>query len=280
MKIMHCQNTPNLASKLSKTIDLDIVETSISRFVTGEIDIKIHNDLKGEEVLIIHNMFPNINKNLIQLLLLISAAEAKGAENIQALVPYLPYSRMDKDNAAGIASLRSVAKLLESSGLDRLITIDLHSEDSKKFFNIPVQNITALEIFKPDLLKYKNQECVIVSPDFGGNRRCRQIAEFLDKPFVVLEKTRPTSGVAIKGMTGDVEGKHCILVDDVISSGDTILQAIRFLKKSGAKSVDVMVTHNLLQDNKRLSDIKRETNRFLESNLHSCISQLSLSTLP
>ena len=276
MKIIHCQNT----LKLSQNLELDVIETRISIFATGEIGIKIYDDLRGEEILIIHNMFPNINDNLMQLLLIINAAKARGARHVQALVPYLPYSRMDKDKATGIAGLKSIATLLESAGLDSLITVDLHSEDSKKLFNIPVQNITALEVFKHKLLGYKNKDCVIVSPDFGGKTRCRHIAEFLVKPLAILEKTRTATGITIKGMTGDVVGKHCVLVDDIISSGDTILQAIRFLKKSGVKSVDVMVTHNLLRDNARLEEIKHGASGFLEADINTYIPQLSLSTLP
>lgn len=256
MKIVHCQNTSALAKNISDHLRYDISKISISKFPSEEINIQIHDVVEGHNILVVHELYPNIHENLIQLVLLISSLKQKGAKNIYALLPYLPYSRMDKDNDLESAAIRSIATLLEFAGLDKLTTFDLHSEACKNYFNIPVINITALEIFKPLLLNYKNQDCVIISPDLGGKTRCKQVADFLTKPLIVAEKERNSSCVTSIKISGNINNKHCIIIDDIISTGETILKTIELLKNRGAKSIDVIATHLLLSDTSTLSKIE------------------------
>lgn len=255
MRIVHCKNTSDLAQSLSTNLNLDIVNVDISKFANEETHIKIIENIKNQNILITHTLFPETNDKLVQLLLLINFLKNKGAKSVHALIPYLPYSRMDKSSLYESAASKPIALLLESAGLDSLITADLHSEATKAFFKIPVINITALEIFTPLLTKHKKKDCIIISPDLGGKSRCEQVANFLSKPLLVLQKKRSLEGMKIIGDGTNIRNKHCIIIDDIISTGDTILHTIKFLKNSGAKSLEVMVTHNLIRDSKKLNEI-------------------------
>ncbi len=255
MRIAHCKNTSELAQDLSKNLNLDIVNIGISKFANEETNIQINEKIKNQNILITHTLFPETNDKLVQLLLLISSLKNKGAKSVHALIPYLPYSRMDKDILDESPASRSIALLLESAGLDSLITTDLHSNSAQDFFKIPVRNITTLEVFKPILEKYINKDCIIISPDLGGTSRCKQIASFLNKPLIVLQKKRTLEGIKITGASDKIRNKRCIIIDDIISTGETILHTIKFLKASGAKSVDVMVTHNLIRYSRKLNEI-------------------------
>jgi ribose-phosphate pyrophosphokinase len=260
MRILHCKNTSELAKNLSKDLGLDLIKIDISKFANEETSITIYEDINKQDILITHTLFPETNDKLMQFLLIINFLKNKGAKSVHALIPYLPYSRMDKSTTHKSPTSQSIALLLESAGLDGIITLDLHSEATKNFFKIPVKNITALEIFKQPLLKYKDQDCVIISPDLGGKIRCEQISNFLSKPLVVLQKKRTKSGIEIKGTYDNLQNKHCIVIDDIISTGETLLHTIKFLKKSGAKSINIMVTHNLIRDYNILNEIGSQVN--------------------
>jgi len=270
MKILSCNNTSSLLKKILSNVDLKPVDRKISKFPDGELIIKIYDDLYQEGVLIIHELFPSVNENLIQLLFLINAVKKRGAKRIHLFIPYFAYGRMDHKTEPGdFISASCIASLLEAAGLDSLITIDLHSSQTEGFFRIPVKNITMLELFRNSLTKISNIDRVIVSPDIGGKLRTTSISNFLGTDLAVVYKQRDKeNNVSMNGIMGDVKDKHCILIDDMIGSGQTILTAIEVLKSAQAKSIEIIITHNLLgiQDHAKFNDIASRVNKLTVSN--------------
>jgi len=239
--------------------------------------------LYQKDVLITHELFPNINENLLQLLFLINASKKRGAKRVHAIIPYFAYSRMDhKKNDQDFISASCIASLLEAAGIDTLITIDLHSSQIEGFFRIPVKNITMLELFELSFNNYDRADAVIVSPDIGGKIRSASISKFLNAPLAVIYKQRDEKNdVMMNGIMGDVKNKHCILVDDIIGSGQTIIKAIDVLKSLGAKSIEVIATHNLIDvENPNLDKILSRINKLSISNsVQTDYKQLYLSKL-
>ena len=283
MNILHCNNTLKLAKQISNQIGLKIVNRVIDKFSDEELNIKINDDLYQKDVLITHELFPNINENLLQLLFLINASKKRGAKRVHAIIPYFAYSRMDhKKNDQDFISASCIASLLEAAGIDTLITIDLHSSQIEGFFRIPVKNITMLELFELSFNNYDRADAVIVSPDIGGKIRSASISKFLNAPLAVIYKQRDEKNdVMMNGIMGDVKNKHCILVDDIIGSGQTIIKAIDVLKSLGAKSIEVIATHNLINvENPNLDKILSRINKLSISNsVQTDYKQLYLSKL-
>ena len=270
MKVLCCNNSEILLKKILSKVQLSTISKKISKFSDGELNIKIYDDLYQQEVLLIHQLFPNINENLIQLLFLINASKKRGAKRVHVIIPYLAYSRMDhKVEDADFISASCIASLLEASGLDTLITIDLHSSQMEGFFKIPVKNITMLELFKNELKRVECNDSIVVSPDIGGKIRSTNISKFLKIPLAMLYKQRDKEdNVSMNGIMGNVKDKHCILVDDIIGSGQTINTAIDVLKSVHAKSIEIIITHNLLgtDDIKKLNDIASKVKKLTVSN--------------
>ncbi len=283
MNILHCNNTLKLAKQISNQIGLTIVNRVIDKFSDEELIIKINDDLYQKDVLITHELFPNINENLLQLLFLINASKKRGAKRVHAIIPYFAYSRMDhKKNDQDFISASCIASLLEAAGIDTLITIDLHSSQIEGFFRIPVKNITMLELFELSFNNYDIADAVIVSPDIGGKIRSTSISKFLNAPLAVIYKQRDEKNdVMMNGIMGDVKNKHCILVDDIIGSGQTIIKAIDVLKSLGAKSIEVIATHNLIDvENPNLDKILSRINKLSISNsVQTDYKQLYLSKM-
>ena len=269
MKILHCNNTIKLAKKISGEINLKLVNSEVSKFSDGELSIKISDDLYQKEILITHELYPNVNENLIHLLFLINASKKRGAKRVHAIIPYFAYSRMDhKKNDQDFISSSCIASLLEATGLDTLMTIDLHSSQIEGFFRIPVKNISMFELFKQNFSNSNQKNSIIVSPDIGGKIRGNSVSKFFNIPLAVIYKQRDEkNNVTMNGIMGSVEGKHCILVDDIIGSGQTIIKAIDTLKNSNAKSIEVVVTHNLNgNDNINLDKILKSIDQLTVSN--------------
>lgn len=283
MNILHCNNTLKLAKQISNQIGLTIVNRVIDKFSDEELIIKINDDLYQKDVLITHELFPNINENLLQLLFLINASKKRGAKRVHAIIPYFAYSRMDhKKNDQDFISASCIASLLEAAGIDTLITIDLHSSQIEGFFRIPVKNITMLELFKLNFNNYDKAEAVIVSPDIGGKIRSTSISKFLNAPLAVIYKQRDEKNdVMMNGIMGNVQNMHCILVDDIIGSDQTIINAIDVLKSLGAKSIEVIATHNLIEaKSPNLDKILSKINKLNISNsVQTDYKQLYLSKM-
>ncbi len=269
MKILSCNNTMNLAQQISDELGIEIINRQLDKFPDGELSIKINDDLYQKNILITHELYPNINENLLQFLFLINAAKKRGAKRIHAIIPYFAYSRMDyKKNENDFISASSIAALIESAGLDTLITIDLHSSQIEGFFRIAVKNITMLELFENDLKNYNTENGVIISPDIGGKARSMCVSKFLNIPLSVIYKQRDAHDkISMNGIMGAVKGMNCILVDDIISSGATIVGAIDILESCGAKTIELIVTHNLIDmQNIHFHKIIDKVNQFRISN--------------
>lgn len=269
MKILHCNNTIKLAKKISRQVNLDIINSEISKFTDGELSIKINDDLYQEDVLVVHELYPNINENLMQLLFMINASKKRGAKRVHAIIPYFTYSRMDhKKTDQDFISASCIASLLEAAGIDTLITIDLHSSQIEGFFRIPVKNISMFELFKDHFSNSNQNNGIIVSPDIGGKIRSNNVSKFLNIPLAVIHKQRDEkNNVIMSGIMGNVKGKHCVLVDDIIGSGQTIIKAIDTLKYLNAKSIEIVVTHNLMgSENPNLDKILKSIDQLSVSN--------------
>lgn len=264
MKILPCNNTNLLAKEIAKETGMQLVSNDTSSFSDGELSIKIKEDLYQQDVIITHQLYPDVNQNLLQLLFLINAAKKRGAKHIYVIIPYFAYSRMDhKKHDHDFITASCIASLLEAAGLESLITIDLHSSQVEGFFRTPVKNITMLELFEDTFKSAANKNTVVVSPDIGGKIRSTSMSEFIGAPLAVIYKQRDASNVVtMNGIMGDVKGKDCILVDDILGSGQTIINAIQVLEEAGAKSIEVAISHNLMDISsgvleKILSKVKR-----------------------
>lgn len=269
MKILSCTKTIQLAKDLATGIGASIVNRSIDQFSDGELNIQITDDLYQQDVMVIHELYPDVNVNLLQLLFLINAAKRKGAKRVHAIIPYFAYSRMDhKKSDSDFITASCIASLLETAGLETLITIDLHSSQIEGFFRVPVKNISMLELFKSSLDQINRKNTVVVSPDMGGKVRSTGLSKYMQIPLAVIYKQRDEqNNVSMSGIMGDVAGKHCILVDDILGSGQTILNAISLLQQHKAKSIEVIISHNLMSSNKEnLDRILAQVTRLSVSN--------------
>lgn len=223
------------------------VEHEVSRFSDGEIKVQIHENLRGQDVFIVQSTHPPAD-NLMELLLLIDAAKRASAWRITAVISYFGYARQDrKDQPRVPISAKLVANLIERAGADRVLTVDLHSEQIQGFFDIPVDNLFATPVFM-EYFNYLNpEEYVIVSPDVGGTKRAWAIAKKLGNlPLAVVDKRRPQPNhVKILYVIGEVEGKRLLIVDDIIDTGTTVAEASYHLKEKGAAEIKVVGTHAL-----------------------------------
>ncbi len=240
-----------LLNKISRYLDVEPVDTYVGRFSDGEIRVQIKENIRGNNVYIIQSTNPP-GDNIMELLLLIDAAKRASAKNITAVIPYFGYARQDRKDAPRVPiSAKVMANLLQTVGASRVLTVDLHADQIQGFFDIPVDNLYAIPVFKEYLLKkfpgLNREEFVIVSPDAGGTRRARLFARKLgDLPIALIDKRRPRPNVAeVMNVIGEVEGKTAIIVDDIIDTGNSVRSAAIALKERGARNVFVLITHGI-----------------------------------
>jgi ribose-phosphate pyrophosphokinase len=252
MKIIDGTGNTLLVSKISRHLRIPIVKSDIHYFADGEISIEIFENMRGEDTFVIQSMSHPVNNNLMKLVLIIDTLKRASAKTINVICPYLCYSRQDrKAGPRTPISARVVADMISSAGADRLVTVDLHAEQIQGFYtNTVVDNLYGSIIFK-DIIKKMigdaHENSVIVSPDIGGLKRARIIGEYLGIPICVIEKRRARAGECeIMNVIGDTKSKRCIIVDDIIDSGKTICNASEMLKRMGAISVIICVTHGVL----------------------------------
>jgi ribose-phosphate pyrophosphokinase len=236
-----------LAKEISTYLNVPLTPTEIKHFKDGEIYIHVEKSVRGAKVFIIQPTSPPVNNHLMELLLIVDACRRASAKEINVIVPYYGYARQDRKNLPREpVSAKLVANLMEASGIDRVITFDLHVDQIQGFFNIPVDNLEALPLIAEYLLDKKLKDVVVVAPDVGGARRARKLAKLLDTKIAIIDKRRPEHGVTeIMHIIGDVKGKNCIIVDDMIDSAGTITGAAKALKKDGANDVYIAATHAL-----------------------------------
>ena len=249
MKILTGNSNKNLSSKISKYLKNKLVNSSIRKFSDGEIYIEINENIRGNSIFIIQGISSPANDNLMELLLCIDALKRSSAKNITAVIPYFGYARQDRKVVPRTSiSAKLVSNLITKAGADRIVTVDLHAGQIQGFFDIPVDNLFSTPIFARHIKrKIKSKNLICVAPDVGGVERTRALGRKLDVGLAIIDKRRPTPGKSqVMNVIGNVKGKTCIITDDIIDSGGTIVNAADALIKRGAKEVYVYVTHGVL----------------------------------
>ena len=249
MKILTGNSNKQLSSKISKNLKNKLVNTSIRKFADGEIYIEINENIRGNSIFIIQSVSSPANDNLMELLLCIDALKRSSAKNITAVIPYFGYARQDRKVVPRTSiSAKLVSNLITNAGANRVVTVDLHAGQIQGFFDIPVDNLFATPIFAKHIKrKIKNKNIICVAPDVGGVERARALGKKLDVGLAIVDKRRPSPGKSqVMNVIGNVKNKVCILTDDIIDSGGTIVNAADALIKRGAKEVHVYATHGVL----------------------------------
>ena len=249
MKLLTGNSNKILSLKISKFLKNKLVNSSIKKFSDGEIYIEIHENIRGNSIFIIQSISSPANDNLMELLLCIDALKRSSAKNITAVIPYFGYARQDRKVVPRTSiSAKMVSNLITKAGADRVVTLDLHSGQIQGFFDIPVDNLFATPIFARHIKKkIKSNNLLCVAPDVGGTARARALGKMLNVGLAIVDKRRPAPGKSqVMNVIGDVNNKTCIIVDDIIDSGGTIVNAAKILKEKGAKDVHVYVSHGVL----------------------------------
>ncbi|MCQ4160708.1 ribose-phosphate pyrophosphokinase [Roseomonas sp. GC11] len=248
MKIVACNSNRPLAEAVAAALNLPLTQASIRRFADMEVFVEIHENIRGEDVFVVQSTSYPANDNLMELLITLDALKRSSARRITAVIPYFGYARQDRKSGPRTPiSAKLVANLITEAGADRVLTLDLHAGQIQGFFDIPVDNLYAAPLFARDILeRYKGRDLMVVSPDVGGVVRARAIAARLHTDLAIIDKRRPRAGVSeVMNVIGDVEGRDCILVDDIVDSGGTLCNAAEALLKNGARSASVYVTHGV-----------------------------------
>ena len=249
MKLLTGNSNKNLSLKISKFLKTKLVHSSIRKFSDGEIYIEVKENIRGNSIFIVQSVSSPANDNLMELLLCIDALKRSSAKNITAVIPYFGYARQDRKVAPRTSiSAKLVSNLITKAGADRVVTVDLHAGQIQGFFDIPVDNLFATPIFSRHIKKnIKGKNLICVSPDVGGVERTRALARKLDVGIGIIDKRRPAPGKSqVMNVIGNVNNKTCIIVDDIIDSGGTIVNAAQALINRGAKEVHVYITHGVL----------------------------------
>ena len=249
MKLLSGNSNKILSKKISKVLRTKLVNSSIRKFADGEIYIEINENIRGNSIFIVQSISSPANDNLMELLLCIDALKRSSAKNITAVIPYFGYARQDRKVVPRTSiSAKLVSNLITKAGADRVVTLDLHAGQIQGFFDIPVDNLFATPIFARHITKnIKNRDMICVAPDVGGTERARALGKILDVGLAIVDKRRPAPGKSkVMNVIGNVKNKVCILVDDIIDSGGTIVNAAKELKDRGAKEVYVYITHGVL----------------------------------
>jgi ribose-phosphate pyrophosphokinase len=246
MKILSGTSNLKLSKNIAKNLKLKLINTNIRRFADGEIYIEINENIRGNSVFVVQSTSNPANDNLMELLLVIDALRRSSAKTITAVIPYFGYARQDRKVAPRTSiSAKVVANLLTNAGANRIVTVDLHAGQIQGFFDMPVDNLFTTPLFSKFIKKkITSKKLICVSPDMGGVARTRALATRIKADLAIIDKRRPAPGKSqVMNIIGDVKNKTCIIVDDIIDSGGTIINAVDALKKKG---VYVFITHAVL----------------------------------
>ena len=249
MKILTCNSNRPLAEAISAYLGLPLTKASVRRFSDMEVFVEILENVRGEDVFVIQSISYPANDNLMELLVTLDALKRSSARRVTAVMPYYGYARQDRKSAPRTPiSAKLVANLITTAGADRVLTLDLHSGQIQGFFDIPTDNLYAEPVLVKDIRdKHAKQDLTVVSPDVGGAYRARAVARRLDVDLAIIEKRREHAGVSeVMNIIGDVAGRRCILIDDIVDSAGTLCNAAEALMDSGAEGVYAYVTHGVL----------------------------------
>ena len=249
MKILACNSNRPLAEAISSYLDLPLTKASVRRFSDMEVFVEIHENVRGEDVFVIQSTSYPANDHLMELLVSLDALKRSSARRVTAVIPYFGYARQDRKSAPRTPiSAKLVANMITAAGADRVLTLDLHAGQIQGFFDIPTDNLYAEPVLVKDILDHHaRRDLIIVSPDVGGVFRARQIARRLDTDLAIIDKRRERAGVSeVMNIIGDVAGRRCILVDDMVDTSGTLCNAARALIGAGASAVFSYVSHGVL----------------------------------
>lgn len=250
LKIFTGNANPELAKEICDYLGLPLGEAFVGRFNNGEVQIMIDESVRGKDVFIVQPTSYPVNDNLVELLVMADALKRASARHITAVVPYYGYARQDrKTRGREPITAKLVADLMQTAGITRLVTIDLHAGQIQGFFNVPVDHLFGASILAKYINEKKMEDLIVVSPDLGGVTRARDLADRIGAPIAIIEKKRPQPGVAkVMNLIGNVEGKNCIIIDDIVDTAGSLVEGAKALKEFGAKSVMACVTHAVLTD--------------------------------
>ena len=250
MKIMAANSNLPLARAIAGYLEMPLVDAQVRRFADEEIFVEIHENVRGEDVFVVQSTSYPANDNLMELLICIDALKRASARRITAVVPYFGYARQDrKPGPRTPISAKLVANLITEAGADRVLAVDLHAGQIQGFFDIPTDNLFGAPVMAADIqARYGDKDLMVVSPDVGGVVRARALAKRLDNaPLAIVDKRRDRPGESeVMNIIGDVKGRHCIMIDDIIDSGGTLCNAAQSLLDEGAASVTAYITHGVL----------------------------------
>lgn len=287
LKLFALHSNPELAKEIADYIGIELSECTITKFADGEIGLNIPETVRGHHVFILQSTSNPVNEHYMELLIMIDALKRASARTINVIMPYYGYCRQDrKALSRQPISAKLMADLLTVAGADKVIAMDLHAAQIQGFYNIPIDNFEANVVLVDYFKKNKVSDVVVVSPDHGGTTRARKFALHFNAPIAIIDKRRPRPNVAeVMNIIGEVEGKNCIIVDDIVDTAGTIIAAATALKNAGAKKIYVVATHGVLSgdacDRIYKSDIDKlvltNSIRLDESKKNDKIVQLSIA---
>jgi ribose-phosphate pyrophosphokinase len=248
LKLISCNSNPVLAAEIADCIGVPLSDAEVLRFSDGEIQIRLDDSVRGCDVYVIQSTSAPVNDHLMELLIMVDALKRASAKTINVVVPYYGYGRQDrKARARDPITAKLVANLIETAGTNRVITLDLHAMQIQGFFDIPVDHLVAVPILSEYFLSKQLNDIVVVSPDHGGVVRARRMADELSSPLAIIDKRRPEPNVSeVMNIIGDIKGKTCILIDDIIDTAGTLVLAGNALLEGGAKEIYACCTHPVL----------------------------------
>ena len=249
MHIISGNSNPILAEQISKELKVEVIDVSVTKFSDQEVFVEINENIRGKNIFVIQSTSMPANDNIMELLITIDALKRASANTVTAVIPYFGYARQDrKVGPRTPISAKLVADILTTAGIDRLLTIDLHAGQIQGFFDIPVDNLYAAPVITKDILdNYKNKDLVIISPDVGGVVRARGIAKRINGDLAIVDKRRDKANESeVMNIIGNIKGRDCIIVDDIVDTAGTLCNAAEALIESGAKSVSAYISHGVL----------------------------------
>jgi ribose-phosphate pyrophosphokinase len=251
MKLVTGNSNRPLAQAVASYLELPLTDCTVKRFADKEVYVEVHENVRGEDVFILQSTSYPANDNLMELLIIADALRRSSARRITAVLPYFGYARQDRKSAPRTPiSAKLVSNLITQAGANRVLTLDLHAAQIQGFFDIPTDNLTAAPVMVRDIRdNYDVKNVMIVSPDVGGVVRARNVASRIGANLAIVDKRRPRAGVSeVMNIIGDVSGQTCILIDDIVDSGGTLVNAAEALLKAGANEVSAYITHGVLSE--------------------------------
>lgn len=243
---------PELAQKIVDRLGIPMGDASVTAFSDGEIAVELNENVRGRDVFVVQPTCAPTNDNIMELMVMVDALRRASAGRISAVIPYFGYARQDRRvrSARVPITAKVVADMLVGAGVDRVLTVDLHAEQIQGFFDVPVDNVYGSPVLLDDINEQNYEDLIVVSPDIGGVVRARAIAKQLDVELAIIDKRRPRANVAeVMNLIGEVDGRTCLLVDDMVDTAGTLCSAAKALKDRGAKKVIAYCTHPVLSGN-------------------------------